>query len=71
MLEKTFMQYRALVASTAAALLTGLAACGDDSASSGGGVAITATDSSCDVATTTFTPGTVTFKVTNKGRTAS
>ncbi|HEY2948964.1 MAG TPA: hypothetical protein VGJ53_11290 [Micromonosporaceae bacterium] len=45
-----------------------LAACGDDpTGAKGAGVAVTATDSTCAVATTTFDPGPVTFTVTNKG----
>ncbi|MGY0007936.1 hypothetical protein [Micromonospora sp. I033] len=46
-----------------------LTACGDDDpAPKGGEVPVTATDTSCEVATTLFTPGAVTFAVTNRGQ---
>jgi iron uptake system component EfeO len=48
------------------ALILGIAACSSPAAK-GDGVAITATDTTCEVATTTFAPGTVKFNVTNKG----
>lgn len=60
------MRYRPSLA-IAAALLTGLTACGTDTTPAADGVAITATDSACEVATTSFAPGKVTFSVTNKG----
>jgi hypothetical protein len=47
-------------------LVLGLAACSSPS-SKGDGFAITATDTSCRLDTTTFAPGTVKFTVTNKG----
>jgi iron uptake system component EfeO len=50
----------------AAVVALGLAACSSP-ASKSDGVAITATDTTCAVATTTFAPGTVKFTVTNKG----
>lgn len=55
-------------------LVLGLSACGGSSDSStdasGGskGVAVTASDSACEVATTTFDPGKVTFDVKNSGK---
>lgn len=47
------------------ALLPVLMACGDGGSS--GGIAVTATDSTCEVATTTLRPGSHTFTVTNDG----
>jgi len=61
------MQPHALLVVTAAVLATGLTACGQDAASSGNGVAITATDSTCEVASTSVGAGKVVFNVTNKG----
>src|SRR6266516_6973915 len=46
-------------------LLT-LAACGS-TATAGGAIAVTATDSTCQIATTTLPAGKNTLKVTNKG----
>lgn len=51
----------------AALCATALTACGDDTAKDGG-VAVTATDTTCEVATTEFAPGEVTLTVTNKGK---
>ncbi|PGH45097.1 hypothetical protein GA0070622_3996 [Micromonospora sediminicola] len=51
---------------------TALTACGDDEpAPKGEQVPVTATDTSCEVTTTLFTPGTVTFTVTNRGQQAT
>jgi uncharacterized cupredoxin-like copper-binding protein len=47
-------------------VVLGLAACSSPS-SKNDGVAVTATDTSCEVAQTTFAPGPVKFTVTNKG----
>jgi len=60
----------ALVAVAAACAVGALTACGNDdsSAPKGDAVAITATDSECKVAKTSFDPGPVTFAVTNKGQ---
>ncbi|MFC0033301.1 hypothetical protein ACFFMM_27645 [Micromonospora chaiyaphumensis] len=57
-----------VVAICATAALT---ACGDDPAPEGAQVPVTATDTSCEVATTLFTPGAVTFAVTNRGQQAT
>ncbi|MFL6052066.1 MAG: iron uptake system protein EfeO [Actinoallomurus sp.] len=62
-----------LLAAAGAALisLSSLSACGkDDTAGAKGGagaIEVTATDSSCDLGTTSASAGAVTFKVTNKG----
>ncbi|MEU1687684.1 hypothetical protein [Micromonospora sp. NPDC005707] len=49
-----------------------LTACGDDDpAPKGVEVPVTATDTSCEVATTLFNPGAVTFTVTNRGQQAT
>ncbi|GAB3348877.1 hypothetical protein RMN56_31225 [Micromonospora halotolerans] len=49
-----------------------LTACGDDDpAPTGWQVPVTATDTSCEVATTLFNPGAVTFAVTNRGQQAT
>ncbi|MDT5028434.1 MAG: hypothetical protein QOE61_4860 [Micromonosporaceae bacterium] len=61
------MPYRPFLSTAAVGLVVGLTACGKDTAASAGGVAITATDSTCEVATTSFAPGKATFTVTNKG----
>lgn len=53
----------AAISATAAALT----ACGDDAARKGDGVAVTATDTTCAVASTSLPAGKVTFAVTNKG----
>src|SRR4051794_11524916 len=60
--------HRALSLPAALLLAAALAACanGSDDAS-GAKIAITATDSECEVATTEFAAGTVAFSVTNKG----
>jgi hypothetical protein len=60
------MKNRLVILAAGVSAMGTLAACGDDSAG-GNGVAITATDSTCAVATTAFDPGAVTFTVTNKG----
>jgi iron uptake system component EfeO len=61
------MTSRAVLALGAATLAL-LAGCGSgDPAATGSGVAITANDTACQVAKTTFDPGQVTFTVTNKG----
>ncbi|MET8911446.1 hypothetical protein [Micromonospora sp. NPDC004551] len=58
-----------VVAICATAALT---ACGDDDpAPTGVEVPVTATDTSCEVATTLFNPGAVTFAVTNRGQQAT
>jgi iron uptake system component EfeO len=58
-----------VVAICATAALT---ACGDDDpAPQGAQVPVTATDTSCEVATTLFNPGAVTFAVTNRGQQAT
>ncbi|NES29982.1 hypothetical protein GCE86_07110 [Micromonospora terminaliae] len=58
-----------VVAICATAALT---ACGDDDPTpEGTQVPVTATDTSCEVATTLFTPGAVTFAVTNRGQQAT
>jgi iron uptake system component EfeO len=62
-----------ILALAAAGVLAGgaLAACSDDAGSDGGAaggpIAVNATDSACEVATTDVDAGTVVFKVTNKG----
>jgi len=58
----------AAVAAAAIAATTALTACGDDAAGKGVEVAVTATDTTCEVTTTTFSPGTTTFVVTNRGQ---
>ena len=59
----------ALVAVAVTCTVGALTACGDDStAAKGDAVAITATDSACEVARTSFDPGAVTFTVSNKGK---
>lgn len=65
---------RILALAAAGALAGGaLAACSEDAgsdgdaAAGGGPIAVHATDSACEVATTDVEAGTVTFKVTNKG----
>jgi iron uptake system component EfeO len=64
---------RVLALAAAGALAGGvLAACSDDAgsgddAAAGGPIAVTASDSACEVAATDVDAGTVTFKVTNKG----
>ena len=58
----------AAVAVAALCAAASLTACGADSPGKASGVAITATDSACQVATTSFAPGEVTFTVTNKGK---
>ena len=58
----------AVVAVAALCAAASLTACGADSPGKASGVAITATDSACQVATTSFAPGEVTFTVTNKGK---
>ncbi|HEX6870363.1 MAG TPA: hypothetical protein VF163_04635 [Micromonosporaceae bacterium] len=60
------MSYRGALA-VAAGLLVSLAACGGEDASSGNKVALTATDTTCEVATTSFSAGKQTFAITNKG----
>jgi iron uptake system component EfeO len=66
------MKHRFALAVFAACAVDALAACGDKpAASDGAGVAITATDSTCEVAKTTLDPGAVTFTVTNKGNQAT
>ncbi|MET8835059.1 hypothetical protein ABZV78_14250 [Micromonospora sp. NPDC004540] len=64
------MKSRTAAAVVAAICATAaLTACGDDDpAPKGGEVPVTATDTSCEVATTLFTPGAVTFAVTNRGQ---
>ncbi|MGW4154741.1 hypothetical protein ACWEDF_16470 [Micromonospora chersina] len=58
-----------VVAICATAALT---ACGDDDpAPKGSQVPVTATDTSCEVTTTLFNPGAVTFTVTNRGQQAT
>jgi iron uptake system component EfeO len=52
-------------------LVVGLAACGGSSGGSSSGgdsVAITASDSACEVATTSFDPGKISFDVKNSGK---
>jgi hypothetical protein len=62
------MKHRFILAALVVGTTGALSACADDAATSnGGGVAITATDNTCEVARTTFDPGAVTFSVTNKG----
>ncbi|MGI9032544.1 MAG: hypothetical protein DLM54_10195 [Acidimicrobiales bacterium] len=52
------------------AAVTSLAAC-SSSVSTGPAVAITATDTACQVATTTLSPGSHTFEVSNQGSTTT
>jgi iron uptake system EfeUOB component EfeO/EfeM len=61
------MKHRVVVAAVATAAVAVLAACSGEGTKGGGGVAITATDSACQIAQTAFEPGPVTFTVTNKG----
>jgi iron uptake system component EfeO len=68
------MRTTRFLALAAAGLLApiGLSGCGDggksdDSAAAGGPIAVKATDSACEVASTDAAAGTVTFKVTNHG----
>ncbi|WFE38553.1 iron uptake system protein EfeO [Micromonospora sp. WMMD998] len=66
------MRTTRIVAPAAAGLLAvaGLAGCGggdDADAAAGGPIAVTATDSACEVASTEIDAGQVTFKVTNNG----
>ncbi|MFC4147699.1 cupredoxin domain-containing protein [Micromonospora mangrovi] len=61
------MSRRTAVVAVALCAAAALTACGDDSAKAEA-VAVTATDSSCAVAKTSFTPGEATFAVTNKGK---
>ncbi|HEU4675094.1 MAG TPA: cupredoxin domain-containing protein [Motilibacteraceae bacterium] len=60
-----------LLLTVALAAAPALTACGSDSgastSASGGSVAVTATDSTCEPATTTLPAGDTTFSVTNKG----
>ncbi|TDD82420.1 iron uptake system protein EfeO [Actinomadura darangshiensis] len=56
------------LAGAAAVSMSLLAACGGDGeADAAGGIAVTATDDSCEVAKTELTAGKTTFKVSNKG----
>ncbi|MFR9777162.1 cupredoxin domain-containing protein [Micromonospora sp. MS34] len=62
------MKFRTVTVVAAICATAALAACGEDAAPKGGGVAVTATDTTCEVATTSFAAGEVTFAVTNKGK---
>ncbi|MEU4479198.1 hypothetical protein AB0F68_14185 [Micromonospora sp. NPDC023966] len=63
------MKSRTAAAVAAICATAALTACGDDDpAPKGEQVPVTATDTSCEVATTLFTPGAVTFAVTNRGQ---
>lgn len=66
------MKSRTAAVLTVLCAATALTACGDDEpAPKGEQVPVTATDTSCEVTTTLFTPGTVTFTVTNRGQQAT
>ncbi|MFI5835593.1 MULTISPECIES: hypothetical protein [Micromonospora] len=66
------MKSRTAAVLTVLCAATALTACGDDEpAPKGEQVPVTATDTSCEVTTTLFTPGTVTFAVTNRGQQAT
>ncbi|MFU8871495.1 cupredoxin domain-containing protein [Micromonospora sp. SL4-19] len=63
------MKIRTALVVAAAACAAALTACGDEEAApTGGEVALTATDTTCEVATTSFAPGPITFTVTNRGQ---
>ncbi|MEU2610129.1 hypothetical protein ABZ570_00845 [Micromonospora sp. NPDC007271] len=63
------MKIRTALVVVAAACTTVLTGCGDEEpAPTGGEVALTATDTSCEVAATSFAAGPVTFAVTNRGK---
>ena len=61
------MKHRLVLVAVATSTIAGIAGCGGQDPATSGTVAITATDSTCDVAKTAFDPGSVTFAVTNKG----
>nr|WP_258544740.1 hypothetical protein [Micromonospora provocatoris] len=66
------MKSRTATVLTVLCAAAALTACGDDEpAPKGQQVPVTATDTSCEVTTTLFTPGTVTFTVTNRGQQAT
>ncbi|PSK62304.1 Iron uptake system component EfeO [Micromonospora sp. MH33] len=66
------MKSRTAAAVVAICATAALTACGDDDpAPKGDQVPVTATDTSCEVATTLFNPGAVTFTVTNRGQQAT
>lgn len=66
------MKSRTAAVLTVLCAATALTACGDDEpAPKGQQVPVTATDTSCEVTTTLFTPGAVTFTVTNRGQQAT
>ncbi|MFG1678254.1 hypothetical protein [Micromonospora sp. NPDC049282] len=66
------MKSRTAAVLTVLCAATTLTACGEDEpAPKGEQVPVTATDTSCEVTTTLFTPGTVTFTVTNRGQQAT
>ncbi|WP_089157805.1 hypothetical protein [Micromonospora sp. NBS 11-29] len=66
------MKSRTAAVLTVLCAATALTACGDDEPTpTGEQVPVTATDTSCEVTTTLFTPGTVTFTVTNRGQQAT
>ncbi|SBT41971.1 cupredoxin domain-containing protein [Micromonospora narathiwatensis] len=63
------MKIRTALVVVAAACATALTGCGDEEAApTGAEVALTATDTTCEVAATSFAPGPVTFAVTNRGQ---
>ncbi|MEV0002726.1 hypothetical protein AB0H28_10610 [Micromonospora sp. NPDC050980] len=66
------MKSRTAAVLTVLCTAAALTACGEDEpAPKGEQVPVTATDTSCEVTTTLFTPGTVTFTVTNRGQQAT